>query len=257
MARYRLYDMHCHLDFMADARAVARDAAAQGLAIFATTVTPHGYLGARELLGDEPNVRVGVGLHPWWVADGRCAAEDVGRAADLARGSRWVGEVGLDFSSAHVPGGSEARQAEAFRLLARACADGASPTGPRLLSVHAVRSAGAVLEILAETGCLEACACVFHWFSGTSDELHRAVRAGCHLSVNELMLATRRGRAYARQVPERLLLTETDLPPREGEAFAASQVAASLERTLEALSALRGPGVREAVAENAAALMGL
>ena len=257
MGSYHLVDMHCHLDFMANADAGAHDAAAKGLAIFANTVTPQGFEAAHATLAGASNVRVGVGLHPWWVADGRASWRDVERATERARAARWVGEVGLDFSPAHVPAESEKLQVDALRLVAQACAEGAEATGPKLLSIHAVRSAQTVLDVLEETGCLSSCHCIFHWFSGRSDELHRAVKAGCSFSVNEMMLATKRGREYARQVPVAQLLTETDLPPHEGEPFPISEVIASLERTLDTLTAIRGTDVRERVAANALRLLDL
>ena len=45
---------------------------------------------------------------------------------------------------------------------------------------------------------------------------------GCLFSVNEFMLATRRGRAYARQIPTGQLLLETDLPAEPGHPLAVS-----------------------------------
>ena len=41
MMRWRLVDMHCHLDRMSNADEVARDAARRGIAIFDTPVTPN------------------------------------------------------------------------------------------------------------------------------------------------------------------------------------------------------------------------
>jgi TatD DNase family protein len=250
-----LYDMHCHLDFMSNATQVARDAASMGLAIFATTVTPRGYRFSARNFRDEPNVRVGVGLHPWWVADGRCNLDDIAEAETFAFESPLVGEVGLDFSPAHADPSSFARQRCAFEKIARACAEGAEAHGPKVVSIHSVRSATAVLDVLELAGCLEGCRCIFHWFSGTSDELHRAVKAGCWFSVNEMMLRTRRGREYARQLPEGRLLLETDLPPGENVPFSAQEIAASLERTLAQLASIRGLDVRDAVCANSRELL--
>ncbi|MGN0075923.1 MAG: TatD family hydrolase, partial [Parafannyhessea sp.] len=191
-AGMRLLDAHCHLDFMSNMRDVATDARADGLWVLANTVTPTGYLAARDALADQPNVRVALGMHPWWVADGHVGEKDVDDFVELAAKARFVGEVGMDFSPKHVPEGSLDRQREAFR---RACAAAAAEgPEPRVMSIHSVRSAGEVLDVLAETGCLDRCRCVFHWFTGTSDELHRAVVSGCWFSVNEMMLRTRRGR---------------------------------------------------------------
>lgn len=251
----RYWDMHVHLDFMREAAAVADEAAELGLGMFAVTVTPAGYERAARELAGAPNVRVGVGLHPWWVADGRCDAEAIAAVADLARGARFVGEIGLDLSPKHVPDGSADRQAAALEAIARACAETSEPAAPKILSVHSVRAARLTLDVLERTGALASCSCIFHWFSGTSDELHRAVRAGCWFSINEMMLRTRRGREYARQLPADHLLLETDLPPGEDVPFAATDIVSQLERTLEQLSAIRGGDVTALTRDNAQRLM--
>lgn len=250
----RLFDAHVHLDFMSNAAEVAADAARDGLDLYATTVTPAGYAKALATVGDRKNVHLALGLHPWWVADGRCGERDVRRFEELATTTRWLGEVGLDFSDGHTPHGSHGHQMEAFT---RVCA-AAAQTSSTVLSIHSVRAAGACLDVLADTGCLERCHCVFHWFSGSSDELHRAVTSGCWFSVNEMMLATRRGREYARQVPLEHLLTETDLPPHEGEPFSAGELEASLGRSIATLARLRhlDPDVLwDKVAQHAGQLM--
>ncbi len=252
---YELYDMHCHLGFMSNALQVARDAEALGLAVFANTVTPREYQASLRELVDQPNVRIGVGLHPWWIADGRASGDDVDLAVAQVDGSVFVGEVGLDFSPAHADPATYARQLCVFERIIRACAFEPHPERRRVISIHAVRSASAVLDVLERTDCLDECACILHWFSGTGDELHRAVRAGCWFSINEMMLSTRRGREYARQIPEGKLLTETDLPPKEGEPFSAAEIVASLERTLSQLETIRGKDVRGIAARNATGLL--
>ena len=139
-----IVDMHCHLDFLANAASFARVAHEREMAFFSNTVTPDGFEHAREL-ADSPNVRVGVGLHPWWVHDGRCGDEDIARVCELVRDTRFVGEVGLDFGKRCAP--SREVQVEAFSSIARACAQ----HGGKLLSVHAVQSADCMLDVLEET----------------------------------------------------------------------------------------------------------
>ena len=102
-----------------------------------------------------------------------------------------------------------------------------------MLSIHAVKAAGEALDVLERAGALVGNACIFHWFSGTSDELQRAVRAGCFFSINPRMLASKRGRAYAQAVPAERLLLETDAPSQPGERYDAPAA------MLEALADLR------------------
>ena len=236
--------MHCHLGFLADPAAFAQEAARAGVALFSCAVEP----GERErllpALAGCANAHVGLGLHPWWVA-----ADDAARKAQLAAfarqaaGARLIGEVGLDFGRAHA--GTREAQEDAFRRICALCAQPPVPSpldaspARRVLSIHAVRAAGAALDILEKTGALTACACVLHWFSGSGEELARARDAGCFFSVNPRMLATRRGRAYVQQIPADRLLLETDLPGAAGEALEPTAHRAVLESALNALCVLR------------------
>lgn len=235
----RLFDAHCHLAWEKDPAAVAADCARRGAALACCTVTPREFLDARESLASVPNVLLGVGVHPWWVADGRADTADVDLACELAREAALVGEVGLDFSPARSDtAGNEAQ----FTALTRICNAAAAQAGgaPKVVSLHAVRSAGAVLDVLEGTGAAHGCRCVMHWFSGTSDELGRAVGMGCLFSVGERMLATRRGREYARQLPKERLLLETDLPDAGGQGVGTEGLLSSLDRGLTALAQVRG-----------------
>ena len=254
--RWRLFDMHCHLDRMANADEVAREAAANDMALFCTTVTPADALAARSRFGTPPNVRVGVGLHPWWIADGRCGEIEIEQAAQLAAASRFIGEVGLDFGPRHAANAQ--RQLDALEAIARACAG--HPVEGRVLSIHAVRSAGEALDVFERHGLTASAHCIFHWFSGTSDQLARALDAGCLFSISERMLATRRGREYARQIPLDRLLLETDLPEQLDKPCSADQVEASLMRALHELAHIRGTdehALSTRIAKTSSGLLGL
>lgn len=254
--RWRLFDMHCHLDRMANADEVAREAVANDMALFCTTVTPADALAARSRFGTPPNVRVGVGLHPWWIADGRCGEIEIEQAAQLAAASRFIGEVGLDFGPRHAANAQ--RQLDALEAIARACAE--HPVEGRVLSIHAVRSAGEALDVFERHGLTASAHCIFHWFSGTSDQLARALDAGCLFSISERMLATRRGREYARQIPLDRLLLETDLPEQLDKPCSADQIEASLMRALHELAHIRGTdehALSTRIAKTSSGLLGL
>lgn len=240
-ASIRFVDMHCHLDRMANAAQVARDARERGMALFCTTVTPDDARAAEARFAEHRHVRVGIGLHPWWVEHGTHGERAAVRTAALAATSRYVGEVGLDFSFAHIQ--TRAEQLEAFELICQACAS--HPTPGRIVSIHAVRAADTVLDVLERYDLPQQATCIFHWFSGTSNDLARLRRLGCHMSINERMLATRRGREYTRQMPLERLHLETDAPPQLDEIYHASDLEASLTRCANALACIRGVDARE------------
>ena len=215
-----LHDMHCHLDFARDIQAIAADAKARGSLIFANTVTPLGFQEARRRLFAQAsnidatsptiansNVKLSLGLHPWYIDNKGTLQQQLDTFDQEISSTRFVGEVGLDFSKRKAD--TAEKQLAAFRHIAAVCAR----TGGKLLSIHAIKSADAVLDALEDAGTLDSCDCVFHWFSGSSGQLWRAVRAGCYFSVGPFMANSRRGREYIKQIPRERLLLETDYPP--------------------------------------------
>lgn len=251
------FDAHCHLDLMTDSNAVAREAVTMGLGLFDCGVDPCDFATANKRASISPNVIAGVGLHPWWIADGRCGTAEVDLLCELASQERFIGEVGLDFSPRFA--GTEGIQTQTFKRLCQTLSR--RPLPKRVLSIHAVRAAGITLDILESHGLLtpspSSPTIIFHWFSGTSDELVRARDAGCYFSVNERMLATKRGREYARQIPLDRLLLETDAPAEPNKETTARQLADSLARTSEVVAALKKcdtKSIESAVLENAGSI---
>ncbi len=267
-----LFDAHVHPDLMPNAREVVDECAREGMALLACTVTPDGWLRARdEGMGSWPGVRLAAGAHPWWVADGRVGSEDVDMLCQAIAHDevRLVGEVGLDFSPRRMGEGDGARakrdaQTDAFARIARACGDAAEATGmPRVLSIHSVSAATQALDILEAEGLLgdgpRACRCVFHWFSGSCDELWRAINADCWFSVGVRLLGTHRGREYCRLMPADKILLETDLPASFDEPCPIDAVATSLRNAVAAIARACDStpgGVARTTTANAEALLG-
>jgi TatD DNase family protein len=246
-APLRLCDAHVHVDLMSNAPEVVACAERDGVALFANTVEPSAFLAARrEPWSSSPNVRLGLGLHPWWVADGRVGEEDL-ELLESFGDVPYVGEVGLDFSDRHTDPASHDRQLEAFRRAVRVAV-----RSEAVVSIHSVSSADACLDVLHEAGALGPgdvggrCRCVLHWFSGSTPQLWRAIRAGCYFSVNERQVRTRRAREQLKLVPADRLLLETDLPAREGEPLPEGELEGSLERALAGLARIRSAGHADA-----------
>lgn len=201
-----LHDMHCHLDFARDPRSFAHAAAQDGAHVFANTVTPAGFRQARELLAGFNNIHLGIGLHPWYIADADAQVEQLLSSLDS---TNFVGEIGLDFSKKKI------ETAETQQAVLRTILEVCGKQGGKLISLHAIKSADAVLDMLEASGSLTSCSCIFHWFSGSNDELHRAIKSGCYFSVGPFMANSRRGREYIKVIPAKQLLLETDYPPTD------------------------------------------
>lgn len=199
-------DMHCHLDFADNARELATRACAGwhrivfGYRESRRIRTGGGAAGrtAQRTRGSGPASLVG--------GKGSRGDEDITRLEELICYTPFIGEVGLDFAPRHID--TRDAQVRAFNRIALACAE----AHDKVISIHAVQSASVVLDVLERTGCARSNACILHWFSGTSDELQRALRMGCFVSAGARMLESKRGRAYVQAVPVDRLLLETDAP---------------------------------------------
>ena len=242
MERTPLIDTHCHLDFAGNAAELAAAYAVCGGAL-SGTCDPRDFERVRTMFAPfAPRVRVGLGLHPWWVADGTCGEGEVALFERLALGAPLISEVGLDFQPRRE--GTRDAQIEAFERVCLAASRSSAEFPRRVMSIHSSAAAMCTLDVLERTGCLDACTCIFHWFSGSQEELNRAIEAGCLFSVNERMLKTKRGRAYARAIPEERLLIETDFPSKPTPMAIPQDVSPRLGRTMSLLAEARGADER-------------
>ncbi len=174
----RLIDAHCHLDLMTYPNAVADETAAKGLGSLIAGST-HATSRQQKRGSRYPNIIAGVGLHPGGspkaaaVYRSRCALRSC-CPRTLHRRSRT--RLSARFAE------SEPLQIQAFDRLCDTLVQ--RSLAGRVISIHAVRSAGTVLDILESHGLLipnpDFPVIIFHWFSGTSDELARARNAGCY-----------------------------------------------------------------------------
>ena len=222
------FDAHAHMSFAPDVASFASWFTERFAGAFSTTVSPADYRFAQQALASFPKIKVGVGAHPWWVAQGKISDEDKALLPDLVASARYVGEVGLDFGKNGLVKSvfatdeqTKQAQIEVLRTIFAAAKKSPAPSviegagetkDRRVFSFHAVRGADVIMDMLEEYELLEDNTIIFHWFSGSSAQLKRARDLGCFFSVNAFMLQTKRGREYAKAIPLDRLLIETDLP---------------------------------------------
>lgn len=271
-----LLDSHYHLDFLPCAQvrsAFLERCAERNIRVIGQTLTPAGFRDALEDpldVGTDRTPLWSLGLHPWKITSERVADDHLDLFAEQVKRTRFVGEIGMDLSPRRLAVNDPVLQRRVFDGVLRrveAAAQDASLGAPYVLSIHAVRSAGEVASMLSQVeGCGQTVMPVFHWFSGTSDELTALIRLGGMVSVNPRMFESKRGRAYLRQVPAERLLLESDLPAEpleaEGEPHAqghrlADELCRSLQSTLARLSEVRGRDMAEEIIENQARVYGV
>jgi len=204
----RLVDFHCHLDLYPDFENIVRECDQLGIYTLAVTTTPRAWQRNHELASRTKYVRAALGIHPQLV-------DKLGDVIDLWERllpeTRYVGEVGLDASPSHYR--SFEQQQKIFRRVLESCA----LADDKILSIHSVRAATPVLDMVERHLPRERSKVVLHWFSGSKAEARRAVAMGCWFSVNAAMMQNERMAGIVKSVvPLDRILTETDGPFTQG-----------------------------------------
>ena len=219
-------DAHCHLDQYSDPRAVASRAEAARTYTVAVTNLPSVFRLTERLAEGMRYVRAAAGLHPELAYQHR--AEVVPLLRVLER-TKYVGEVGLDYTRA--ADADRAYQREILERIASRCEE----LGGRVISVHSRRAAPDAIAIL---GPLRRSTVILHWFSGSLLAARKGIDAGFYFSVNPAMLRSTSGARLIAEIPDHLLLTESDGPFVK--AANASVEPAGMSDFIPALARLRG-----------------
>ncbi len=203
MSSPALIDFHCHLDLYPDHVQAIADCERERVFTLAVTTTPKAWARNHELTKGTKYVRAALGLHPQLIGQ---RAQEIGLWEELLPQTRYVGEVGLD-AGPRFYRSFEAQKAVFERVLT-ACAR----AGDKVLTIHSIRAAKTVLDMLEQHLPARRGTAVMHWFTGSQSEARRAVDLGCYFSVNHEMLASAKHAELVRTLPLDRLLTETDGP---------------------------------------------
>jgi TatD DNase family protein len=241
-------DLHCHLDLYPDFVSAVQDAERAGVYTLAVTTTPKAWPRNREITQGTRYVRAALGLHPQLVSERR---DEISLWDHYLSEARYIGEVGMDAGPRHYR--SLDLQRDVFGHVLQKCAS----QGDKILSVHSVRSAKIVLDLIEKHLPPSKGTVVLHWFSGSSSEAQRAADLGCYFSINSEMLSNERGRRVVASLPVDRILTETDGPfTRLNERVACPS---DISHTVQAIADLRevsAKEVRAGIAQNLRALLG-
>jgi TatD DNase family protein len=204
----RLVDFHCHLDLYPDHAAAVAQRERERVFTLTVTTTPQAFPRNKELADRTKYVRAALGLHPQLVAD---RAQELLIWKEYLPSTRYVGEVGLDAGRRFYS--SFEQQKSVFAEVLSACAI----AGDKIISVHSVRCAKVVLDMIEAKLPVGSSRVVLHWFTGSAAEARRAAEMGCYFSINAEMLRNDRSAKLVHSLPRRRILTETDGPFTRGE----------------------------------------
>lgn len=225
--------MHCHLDFAENYEEIAKDASEKITCIDATVI-PSSFVGAKAALERYPDLKVSLGIHPWWVANGRIGEVDLAHFETLLPQTHLIGEIGLDYH-----GDRKDTRLKQLEVLERLLSDIKDAGNDRLIFIHAVKSYDDIFRMFEDMGILDNNTCVFHWFSGSHKDFGRALSDGFLFSVGMRMIAAGQGGLYTKEIPDERLLLETDNPPHEGSVWSAGIWEAEIHNTARAIGEVR------------------
>lgn len=203
MPESALVDFHCHLDLYPDFESAVAACEREGVYTLAVTTTPKAWSRNHAVTSKTKYVRAALGLHPQLVGE---RASEIALWEALLPSTRYVGEVGLDAGPRFYK--SFELQQRVFERVLKACA----AAGDKILTIHSVRAARQVLDMIEAHLPRGTGTPVLHWFTGTAAEARRATELGCYFSVNAAMMGDEKRRALVSALPVDRLLTETDGP---------------------------------------------
>lgn len=195
----RLIDSHFHLDYYKNHAELYQMINRLEQYTLCMTNSPGVYLSCRRMYKETPYLKFALGFHP---QNAELSKKDFGVFLKLYPQSKYIGEVGLDFSSAHCL--NREFQLYCFEEIVKKCT-----LDSKLLSVHLRHSENEAIQILE---IYKPSKCIIHWFTGTPSHLQKLIDIGCYFSLNCTMFSNQRKLAMLKHIPPDKILIESDGP---------------------------------------------
>ncbi len=192
-------DFHVHIDYYSNYKTIFNFYNNHKIYTLFVTNFPEVFKKAKDTFPESKYVKIALGYHPEMINIRPFKQKSFD---EYLNETKFVGEVGLDFSKDHIKNRDE--QIRIFRHICRKTAD-----GNKIMSVHSRNAELDVLANLKEFGVKHA---VFHWYTGSIKNLQDVIESNYYLSLNPSMLSTKKGREIIQSIPLRHILIETDGP---------------------------------------------
>lgn len=194
------FDTHCHIDLYPDYKEVISEIRNEQIETVAVTNTPSVFKQCVAVTREVENIYPALGLHPELVAQRH---KELGMLLELIGETRFIGEVGLDFTTSDED--IRKLQGKVFGSILEASAG----YGDKIITVHSRRAAAETVSMIGKN---YAGKVILHWYSGSQKVLREAISNGLYFSVNPSMVRSESGRKLIALMPVERILTETDGP---------------------------------------------
>jgi TatD DNase family protein len=194
-------DAHVHLDkYDAELDSALRQIAAHQILTIAVAMDVPSYKRSLDIAKESELILPTFGIHP------RRAPEYANRLSELSElieQSPAIGEIGLDFhwidDKSQYP--AQRKVLEYFFAAAR--------EQKKIVNLHTKGAEKTILDLLEKYDVRRA---IIHWYSGPIDILRAMVEFGAYFTVGVEVIYSAVIKAIANEIPNHLLLTETDNP---------------------------------------------
>lgn len=192
-----LIDTHFHLDNYRNHPNIYRQINDLQQYTLCVTNTPEIYYSCKNLYAETRYLKFALGFNPQMIKEYPFSRNNFLKLLDT---TKYIGEVGLDFSKDFINCKNE--QKEAFDFICKA-----SSQKNKLLTVHSRKAEEETLSILMENKVQNA---IIHWYTGPLDTLEKMIAQGYYFSVNASMCESRK--EIVKSIPVDRLLIESDGP---------------------------------------------
>lgn len=196
-------DTHCHLDLI---KGIEKDPLAEDSSIIKTisvTNAPIFYEPNNQLFANSKNIRVALGMHPELVVKYHGQLDIF---AQYISSTKYIGEIGLDGSPSQRD--TFDLQIQVFKNILSIVSNEDS----KILTIHSRNAAQETIALLSKYLAKSRCKVILHWYSGSIRDMKAAIDDGFYFSINHKMASSAKGQEIIRNIPDLLLLTETDAP---------------------------------------------
>jgi len=199
-SNWHYVDAHFHLDLFQNPHNIADEITSKGIYSIAMTNAPSVFNVSSSLAPKNSTIRTALGFHPQLIESRK---NEISLFRELINETKYVGEIGLDFSKEYFH--TKSSQLKIFNEIVLTCED----SGNKIISIHSRKSADTIIEIFNRP---KTCKAILHWFSGIQKTLEKAIDNGFYFSINPAMAKSLNGQQIIKKIPLDKLLTESDGP---------------------------------------------
>jgi TatD DNase family protein len=193
----KLIDTHFHLDHYANHSDIYKKINELQQYTLCVTNQPEVFESCMDLYATTKYVKFAIGYNPQIINEVKFNKYSFLRNLDR---TKYVGEVGLDFSSRFI--NKKNLQMEIFNFICEQAKN-------KVMTVHCKKAEKELLEILSTHKNKKI---ILHWYTGDRFWLDQFLQLGCYFSINSSMISSIKVREFIHSVPLNRLLIESDGP---------------------------------------------